>query len=290
MLRLATYNVQNLFTDAAGTLDRSAVSLKALLRMLELLDADVVALQEVGGATALNRLNEGLKTPYPFAYCGEGNSRRNIQLAYLSRWPLTLHSHRTLPLTDPEGAALSDYPDALAATRRQLQPLRFQRDILRADLVTETGAELCLLNVHLKSRAEALWRQLSSDTIRAAEIRALARVATTCAASVPTALLGDFNDSWTSDPMAPLRALRWIDVMQWEVARSRGARARSPGTYWKKRHARLDFVHVSPQLHAHLVPGSARTHSGALGQRASDHYPVSVDLQLSPIDRSGPAG
>lgn len=276
-IRVATYNLQNLFLRSDGALDRSPASGKALVRMLELLNADLLAVQEVGGQAALEALNRELADPYPSAACVPGNSNRNIHLGYLCRWPLTLTSHRDLELRSADGALLKDFA---AADAPQVQPLRFQRDVLRAELKLPGGRSLTLLNAHLKSRATADWRLLSSDTIRGAEIRALAAIAETAARSGPTLLLGDLNETFSSDLMRPLRALNWIDAMQLEVSVSRGARARCPGTYWKKRHTRLDYLLLSPDLAATQIAGTATTHAGALGQRASDHYPVSVDLDI----------
>ena len=96
----------------------------------------------------------------------------------------------------------------------------------------------------------------------------------------PAIVLGDLNETWSSDLMLPLRELRWIDTARWEASRSRGPKARVPGTYWKRRHTRLDFLLVSPELESMLHPGSAKTHSGGAGTACLRSYPVTVDLAL----------
>ncbi|MEM6710610.1 MAG: endonuclease/exonuclease/phosphatase family protein [Pseudomonadota bacterium] len=284
-MRIATYNVQNLFVGPGGAIDRGRASIKALRRMLELLDADVLALQEVGGQAALERLNEDLAAPYPLVRCVTGNSDRGIHLAFLSRIPLNLTSHRSLRLDDEDGRTLQDFASAEAASAGRLTPLGFQRDALLAQLKLSSGAMLAIVNLHLKSRATAAWRRLSSDAMRAAEIRAAASLAEGLAATGPAMLVGDFNETASSDLMHPIARLGWIDAMRWETGRARGAAARPPGTYWKKRHTRLDYLLLSADLESSIEPGSARTLSGALGQRASDHYPVCVDLALEPAER-----
>ena len=56
------------------------------------------------------------------------------------------------------------------------------------------------------------------------------------------------------------------------------ATGRNPSTYWPKRRMRLDFLLLSAAAEGLYVADSARIHTGARAKRASDHYPVSVDL------------
>ena len=95
----------------------------------------------------------------------------------------------------------------------------------------------------------------------------------------PVLLGGDFNDLRSSDALQPLFALPWTDPMGEQLASKGG----NPSTYWPKRRMRLDFLLLSPAAVGYLVPGSAMIHASQQAKRASDHYPVSVDLRFSEV-------
>ncbi len=282
-LRIATYNVQNLFSVADKQNGKPKVALKAVARTLDLMAADIVALQEVASHAALSELNALLRDPFAHTYSVQSNSQRGIHLAYLSRHPLLLHSHRELLLTDGAGTALMDYEDAAQAISAVPRPLRLQRDLLRAD-VTFRGKPkaLTLFNVHLKSKAEQDWRLHSSDVIRTAEARAVAaKVADLARAEPqqPALLLGDFNDQLSSPTLDAIRELDWCDSLAYDHGQLRRT-GRLPGTYWSKRRLRIDYVLLNANAKRALVPASARVHASTLAQRGSDHYPASVDVSL----------
>lgn len=268
-LRIATYNVRNLFVPGDAGVERSAVkatvALKAVARVLDLMAADIVALQEVGSQSALTALNLLLRAPYPFAQCVPGNSDRGIHLAYLARVPLTLASLGQEPLGDT-GA---------------LQALRLQRDLLRAELAAgDDHQPLTLFAVHLKSKAAAPDLALGNDELRAHELAyVLAHLAEVEVAARPAVLLGDFNDLPSSDALTGLRRSSWVDALVHDQVLSEDT-GRLPGSFWPRRRARIDRVMLNPAAAQRLVRGSSATHSSTLAQRGSDHYPVSVDLRL----------
>ncbi|MFK7913491.1 MAG: endonuclease/exonuclease/phosphatase family protein [Pseudomonadales bacterium] len=283
-LRIATYNVQNLFAEGDVGYTKSMVACKAVARVLDLMAADVVALQEVGSLEALEALNALLRTPYAHIGWQPGNSTRGIHLAYLSRLPLALQSHALLPLLDTQGQLLMDHALAPAEPTTAPEPLLLQRDLLRATLLNNHGVALGLdlFNVHLKSKTNQTWRLLASDDIRAAEARAVAaalQALETGSESGGRILLGDFNDLLSADALTPLRALQWQDAVLFDRAQQ-GATGRAPGTYWPRRRLRIDHVLLNPGALGGLVPGSAVTHASTLAQRGSDHYPISVDLEV----------
>lgn len=280
-MRIATYNVRNLLDAETallnGTSAKPDVELRALVGTIDALAADVLLLQEVGGDPALAVVNDRLSRPYPYVATSHGNSDRGIHLAVMSRRPFRLTSHRELELSDARGAPLYEFDTEADAALGRLSPVRFQRDLLRVELELEDAPRLVLFNTHLKSRTNRLWRRLAADVIRAAEVRAMVQVIGAYLATYPGCALvvaGDFNDTRSSAALAPLFDLPLTDPLGEALAR----RGRNPSTYWPKRRMRLDFLLASPAARTLLVPGSETIHASQRARRASDHYPVSIDL------------
>lgn len=280
-VRIASYNVRNLFNEAdaarAGSLAKTDQELQALAGTLRALGADVVLLQEVGSVAVLARLNDLLANPYPFIDLLEGNSDRGIHLAILSREPFELTSHRTLELSDEAGERLFEHESEADAQAGQSQPLRIQRDLMLAEVMLEDLGVLALFNVHLKSKTNRDWRMLAADTVRAAEVRTVSeRVAAYLARHPERPLIvgGDFNEVRSSPVLEPLFALPLRDPMGERLAQT----GRNPSTYWPKRKMRLDYLLLSEAAGRKLVSGSAEIHASQRARRASDHFPISVDL------------
>jgi endonuclease/exonuclease/phosphatase family metal-dependent hydrolase len=284
-LRIASYNMQNLFVEAdvRARLDTVAKPVKAITALtgtLGSLAADAVLVQEVGSIEALEAVNAGLETPYPFCAVAEGNSERGIHLGVLSREPFELTSHRQLELTDQDGTPLLEYASEAAASTGTAMPIRIQRDLLQVELDLADQGMLTLFNVHLKSKTNRPWRRLPADDVRAAEVRQIANRIDEYLSTHPRRPLllgGDFNDLRSSTALAPLFALPLVDPMGEQLAGS----GRNPSTYWPKRRMRLDFLLLSPAAAGRLVPDSARIHASQRAKRGSDHYPVSVDLDFA---------
>ncbi|MEM8768800.1 MAG: hypothetical protein AAGE43_15235, partial [Pseudomonadota bacterium] len=87
---------------------------------------------------------------------------------------------------------------------------------------------------------------------------------------------GDLNDTRHSDALAPIFALPLADPMGEKLA----ATGRNPSTYWPKRRMRLDFLLLGGSAQRLYQQDSARIHTGNRAKRASDHYPVSLELDL----------
>lgn len=280
VLRLASYNVCNLYDDGGpDTGGKPRAARRALARVIDALGADLLALQEVAGAAALARLNASLARPYPQSRLFPGNDRRGMHLALLSRYPLRTASFHRQPLTGEHGAPLYDHADETAAGAGWLKPLRFQRTLALAEL-RPPGPPLALFMVHLKSSARQPWRRLDNDAVRQAE----ARAATALIADwrqrnpgTPLALLGDLNE-----PAERPAVRHLIETLQLRDALAVDwlAPGRTPGCTWRRRNrrSRLDYLLLDRAAAALWLPGSARVHASAGARKASDHYPVSVDL------------
>ena len=274
-IRVCTYNVHNLFDGGSG---KSESEWKALAGILNRVAGDVVALQEVGSAAVLNTLNRRLKDPYAHEGFIQSNSDRGIHLGVLSRYPLTLRSHKECILTSPDGEILAEFASEADAVENRSSPLRFQRDLLLAEWMAGPVAFAAFV-VHLKSKTNQPWRALSADEVRSAEGRALARIVSAYVAQNPlrnTLLLGDFNDTLNSDALSTVRDLGFIDPVGAELAGT----GRNPSTYWPKRRTRIDLLLVEPALRRRILAGSGKIHASQMAQRASDHYPVSLQLRI----------
>lgn len=263
-IRIASYNVRNLFLCGEGPAKPQA-ELRPLYRMVTQVDADLLALQEVGSLDTLRMFNDRLAAPYPHLACVNGNSDRSIHLAVLSRLPVTATSHAHLPLQDISGAEWSP-------------AVYLQRDLLRVRVTQPDGRRLVLFNVHLKSRAEKVDSPLSAADIRAAEVRLLVHLVRQYQQQHEADLIvvaGDFNDVPRSEALAPLTDLPLLDP-QGDVLRRMG---RNPSTYWPKRRTRFDRILVTPQTYERVVPDSPTIHISHMARAASDHYPVSLVLR-----------
>ena len=280
-MRIASYNLCNLLdaaqAETAGVGVKSEDGMKALAGTIGQVNADVLLVQEVGSRQVLGLLNERLAGAYPFLEVLPGNSPRGIHLGILSREPFQLTSHRMLALCDAAGQPLQEYDTEADAAAGRAAPVRLQRDLLLAEVMLEDAGVLALFNVHLKSRTNRPWRMLAADDIRVAEVHCVARVVREYLDSHsgrPVIVAGDFNDTRHSDVLATLFRLPLADPMGEVLAKT----GRNPSTYWPKRRMRLDYLLLSETARSLLLPGSPAIHAGQRARRASDHYPVSVDL------------
>jgi endonuclease/exonuclease/phosphatase family metal-dependent hydrolase len=257
-LRVATWNVENLFDEEGEPWERPPASaqverkLERLGAVLRELDADVVALQEVENLAILARLAAG-----PLAGAGyravlvEGDDPRGIDVGVLARAPVRrVIAHRGE--RDEGGAPL------------------FSRDPLEVHLETG-GRRLVLVTAHLVSKRDGP----AKDGRRERQARRLREIVDRAAAADPAAvvvLAGDLNDLPASAPLAPLLGDgAWTDVAAWLA----------PGAAWtyvyRGRRERLDYVLVA-RRHEQLV---SRVQAWALPRpQASDHRPIVVDLEL----------
>src|SRR5437867_1372173 len=98
VFRVASYNLNNYLEAASGTRPAKSAESKAKIREgLRLLQADVVALQEMGSTNALLELRDSLKAEglhYPYWEHVSGFDT-NIHVAVLSRFPIVTRQPHT---------------------------------------------------------------------------------------------------------------------------------------------------------------------------------------------------
>ena len=139
---LGTYNVKNLFDEhdqdpQSGTAQKPEAELRALARNIERSGADIFTLQEVENQQVLQDfLNDYLPGKFSEVVLVEGNDRRGIDVAVISRFPINKvvsHKDNSFPLADGSGQT------------------SFNRDLLRVD-VDIHGIPFSVYTSHFKSK------------------------------------------------------------------------------------------------------------------------------------------
>lgn len=276
---IATYNVENYTLTDRMTPDgfrpdypKPEAAKKALRNVLHALNADVLALQEMGGRGFLEELRRDLATEglvYPHAEILEtGEEPRYV--AVLSKRPFaSVRRHTDLPFR---------YFGAQETVRRGLLEVRFAMP----------ERELTLFVAHLKSRFTERKDDPMSALRRAGEAEAVRdRILTVFPAPAAALFMvvGDFNDGPASRPVRALLARGRTTITELLPA------VDSRGETWTHRYrkedsyTRVDHVFISPEpsLRAAVRDGRARIHDGEGVNDASDHRPVRVVIDLAAL-------
>lgn len=272
-LRLATYNVRDYglfdrmtadgFRKAYPKPEAEKHDLRGVIRAL---NADLLALEEMGGQPYLEELRrdlraEGLDYPYVTLLRAADPERMTA-----------LMSKRPLLRVRPHADLLVSYHGGRQAVKRGL---------LEASVATSAG-ELTIFVVHLKSQLTERRDDFRSVDLRAAEAAAvrdcvLARFPRTDASRF--VIIGDCNDGTKS------RTLRLLEHRGKTTVIYRLPAADSRGETWTEfdafddEYSVLDHILVSPVLRAEVLGRVARIYDGAGTAGASDHRPVYVDLK-----------
>jgi endonuclease/exonuclease/phosphatase family metal-dependent hydrolase len=288
-LTVATYNVENYglvdrmtpdgFRSAYPKPETEKAALRAVIRAI---DADVLALQEIGSAEALEELRrdlacEGLRYPYS-AYLDGPDRARHVAL--LSRRPWI----RVTPHPDLDFAYLG---------RRE----RVKRGLLEAAVGTAAG-ELTVFVVHLKSHlteTEADPQAAERRAAEAAAVRGCIGRRFPPGSAARFVLLGDCNDGARSPTLRRLAASGGTLIALRLPARDSRDETWTELYRREESYATLDHILVSPALRA-AVRGEARICDRPETGAASDHRPVLATLELpggpgaAGLNRGGGAG
>lgn len=270
IVKIATFNVLNLFddfddpyTDSEYYPGKRSSEVENLAKTIRQADADVIALQEVenrGGledfvATHLSDMG----------YCDvvliEGNNRRGIDVALISRLPVgEVTSHRHVDFRSADG-----------------QDMRFQRDLLQVSIEPEGYNSFDVFVVHLKSKYGGADE---SRPIRLGEVLAARRKLERILAHDPQAafvICGDFNDTLDSEPVQRMigsgdtKLTAFIDDLPEEKRI----------TYNRSYLSMIDFVLASPAMASQYVPKSYDVILGTVESSGSDHNLVSARFKLN---------
>ncbi len=194
-LTVAFWNVENLFDEYRNALtkdeellrsDQVALKLKNDARVINHLDADIIALAEVENLDLVRRLADGYLSQRGYKHLAliEGKDTRGIDVAILSRHPFL--------------ATVVDIP-------------RFSRDILAARFSIKGQPFYVVVN-HWKSRLQGGEEvRVRSAKVAADYVRKTLRQYE--GKSVPVILLGDFNDTPADDSMKYLQKQGMTNTM-----------------------------------------------------------------------------
>jgi endonuclease/exonuclease/phosphatase family metal-dependent hydrolase len=249
-------------------------------RVIRDVNADVIATIEVDNRVAVQRFNsQSLPSvsggSYPHVMVIDGNDDRGIDVGLMSRFPIgTMRSH---------------VDDADNGTRI------FSRDCAEYQVLLPGGDRLLLLVNHLKSKGFGTPQESDARRLRQAQRVREIYDARRKAGLTHIAVLGDFNDTPASAPLAPLLATgsNLRDVSAHPKFESDGR----PGTFGNGTKAeKIDYILLSPELFA-TVKHAAVFRKGVWGGKngnlfphfpemtkpihaASDHAAIFVDLSI----------
>jgi endonuclease/exonuclease/phosphatase family metal-dependent hydrolase len=272
--RVASYNVLNLFDKIddpdkrdEGTRPKSAQSVRALADIIESSEADVIALQEVENIEILKqfRNSNGLADDYPHVVLVEGNDGRGIDVALLSKHPVTnVESHK----------------DEVFPVKGQ-KDRGFLRDLLQADIqIPNYGPVRFFLN-HFASKRGGK----RADRMREAEATAARDIIKRETADFPGqkyVMLGDFNDKPDSKSVQTLTKKDkdgWGLVDAFREEPETVSYPTSERTARKWGYKRIDHILMSPEMAKTQVEEQAHKHPES--KKASDHWMVSADFALT---------
>lgn len=273
-ITIATYNTQNYcladrmvegsFRQAYPKPEAEKNALRAVIRSL---DADVIALQEIGSRAFLEELqrdlaSEGLKYPHAEILEADDAERR---VAILSKRPLV---------------SVGRHTDLSISYFKTKSPVK--RGLLELHIATE-GGELTLFVVHLKSRFTDRDDDPLSAQRRLGEAVAV-RDRVLKLFPEPTKarylLMGDCNDSAASRPLKSLLQRGPTEIFV-RVPAFDGRSEVWTHFYRKEQtYSTVDHVLVSPLLLPAVVAGTAMISDHPEAMTASDHRPVVVKLKL----------
>ncbi len=274
-LTVATYNLENYGladrVTAAGyrkEYPKPEEEKRALRRAIGGLNADILAVQEIGTAPYVQELRRDLGhegVDYPYAVLLEG-ADPDRHVAVLARRPIVAavqHVNLRFP-----------YFGGTEVVKRGLLEVHFNTD----------AGDLAVYVLHLKSRYTERPDDPQSDVRRTGEAVAVRDLILRRAPRPDQSrfvVLGDFNDERGSAPLERVLHRGALVVAQLlPVADSRG----ETWTYsFRKQdsYSRVDHILVSPALRPAVEHGRARIYDGDGVRKASDHRPVIVTLNLA---------
>lgn len=279
LLTIATYNLQNYTLTDRRVEDgfrpeypKPEAEKAALRRVIAAMDADVIALQEIGGPGFLNELrrdlkSEGVDYPYGEALLAWDETRG---LGVLSRVPL---------------GKITMHRDLRAQRRGAEHDEAVRRGLLEVEVPTSAGV-VTVFVVHLKSRITETREDPAAEDQRVAEAQAVRDRVLELFPEPGAArfvIVGDFNDEPGSRTLKAIQARGKTEITTWVDAADE-RRQRWTHAYGRTAsYSRFDHVFVS---------GGWIREAGAVGARivgepweavavASDHRPVVLTLRLA---------
>ena len=272
--RVATYNLENYLEDAHGTRPAKSPEAKAKVReSLRALDADVVALQEIGNVSALTELraalkDEGLDYPH-WEFVASHDT--NIHVAVISKFPFV----RRQPHTNES---------FLLNGRR----FRVGRGFADLDIRIVPNYTLTLITAHLKSRrsvAEADEAEFREQ--EALLLRELIDARLSVNPQLNLVVLGDFNDVKDSRSTKMIIGRGKLALIDTRPAERNGDNQPSSNPHFSPRkitwthyygkedsYSRIDYVLISRGLAKEWMPDETYVLTLPNWGAGSDHRPL----------------
>jgi len=272
--RVATYNLENYLDEAIGTRPAKTPEGKLKIReSLRAMQADVLAVQEMGSTNALNELRDSLKREgldYPYWEHVTGFDT-NIHVAVLSRFPVTARRPHT--------------NDSFLLFGRRF---RISRGFAEVDIQVNARYVFTLMTAHLKSRRpvpeadEAELREQEALVLRA---KVDARLKTN--PQINLIVLGDFNDVKDSRSTRALIGRGRAALLDTRPAERNGDNQPNPNPRFEPRtitwtyhygkedtYSRFDYILLSAGMAREWKQSETYVLALANWGVASDHRPV----------------
>lgn len=268
-LTVASFNVENWFDrfddparDEGDTPPKPEEAKRAVAAMIREAGADVVTLQEMENKSTLDELADSYLEPgrYPYRLLVEGNDGRGIDVAILSRYPISRYDSHTSDRFPVPGRAA---------------PGRFSRDFLHARLDVG-GMPFSVFTTHLKAG-----RRPEDQAKRLAEAQRIREILTQqerAEPGLPYVVTGDFNDG--PDTAAVREILgTGAGALVDPFTSPAGGVAKTHPTDGALLH-RYDYILASGNLRGHVE--EARVLRDPQAELASDHFPVTARFHVTP--------
>lgn len=262
-ITVATFNAENVFLvptmgrDGKMEPPKSPEEMAAVARVIQHTGADVVALQEINDKNALDTLVDKYMTgnPYPYRVLVPGNDQRGINVAVLSKFPITNVESNAGDSFDIGGKQGS-----------------FSRDFLEATIKVNDNFEFTIGTTHLKAQAGGH----AADEKRLGEGRQIHKILVDHMKSFPQkryVVCGDFNDTAESPAVRAITA-------KGQNAELFDPLAGSSDVSHPVTNRRIDFLLLSDGMKQAYVPSSAQIVHDPDAEKASDHLPVVARFRI----------
>lgn len=279
---VASYNVENYLDAPAGTRTVKPPESRAKVRqIIRALGADVIALQEMGAASALQELRASLKADglnYPHWEHVNGPDA-DIHVAVLSRFPITARNSHTNEAY-------------LLAGRRFL----VKRGFLDISIQVNPDYQFTLMNIHLKSKRPV--PEADEADLREEEAKRLRELIDEKLRAYPNQNLvvcGDFNDTRDSRALKAVIGGRGkLSLFDTRPAERNGDSAFRPKVYYTPRnitwtyfygkedsYSRIDFILLSQGMTREWRPELTSIFAVPDWGIASDHRPIIAGFEAA---------
>jgi len=269
-VRIATYNILNLFDeyDDPYRIDevmktKPREQLEKIAQQIRVLNADVIALQEVENRFYLQRFIRAFLSDMGYEHVAliEGNNPRGIDVAVVSRFPIgPVTSYQNLRFKGPDGRVRF-----------------FQRDLLRVSVHGPGDFDFEVFSVHLKSKGGS---SEASELVRQAEATKIREIVDDILYRDPQAkfvVCGDFNDLWDSPSLKIIRGTGQTKLS----CPGSSLKQEQQTTYNKKPHrSMIDFLMCSPRMQSLYSEGSYSIIPGTVENSGSDHNPSVATFKI----------